>query len=273
MGTKKKIDEIKEEMPQWTTKEESAPEVVQTAEIVEAQPEPKVEEVKPAPKTEIMLAIDESGNYQFENQKTLGRVADMCIVEMIAPPHLIKEGRAAVSAALQMCKQFRLPQKAMGQMGFVKGRLTAYGSLYTALAQRHPDWRKQRIFYVTEAGEKICFENKNLKEEVYACVMRIYDKEGDDYNEYYFTKDDAEDAGLISNKEGSAWKNYFKDMLYHKTKARAYSREYASALEGVVMHEDVAEAYEMKDVSPRVEAKKQAAEKANALEQSLKEVQ
>jgi len=202
----------------------------------------------------VICPVDPKGNFIILDQIALNRAAQMCIKTQLAPPHLVDQGGvAAVAAALLMCKQFNLPQKAMGQMSFIKGRLTVYGSLYTALAQRHSQYGEHEIFFVDNNIEKICVENKNLKEEAWACVIRVKRKDSSIWNEYFFSLDDAAVAGLTANlKPSSPWRKYIKDMLYHKCKYRAFSKEYASVLEGIDYHEDVIESLEgFKDVTPR----------------------
>lgn len=217
--------------------------------------QPEDTEPKAILKRSPILVIDNKGNYDIQDNTLLGLAAEKCIQTGLAPKTLAEAGIGAVAAALLMCKQFALPQKAMAQMAYIHGRLTVFGTLYTALAQRHPNFGEIKTVFVDEKSEEICLENKNLKADVYACVMQVYPKSRDhhqiqarvQFNEYYFTLDDAIAAGLYKEKptdkeKYKPWQKYTKDMLYHKTKARAFSREYASALEGVEMHEDIVEA-------------------------------
>lgn len=189
----------------------------------------------------IDLVIQENGDYDISNKDRLYRAAQAYIQQGFAPPDLAKQGPAAVSAALLMCKQFGLPQKSISQMAFINGRLTVYGTLYTALAQRDPDWREPNIFYLNKEGKEISIKNGNALDESYACVIQVPKKDGKSFNEYIYSLKDAEKAGLWSENRQSQtpWYKYTKDMLYHKCKARAYSREYARTLEGVYMKEDL----------------------------------
>lgn len=198
---------------------------------------------------QVDLIINEDGNYDISSKDLLYRAAHACIQQGFAPPSLAKGGPAAVSAALLMCKQFELPFKAIGQMAFINGVLTVHSTLYAALAQRHPDWRQPEIFFTDDKSKRISVENANLNAKVYACVIRVPKENHKEFNEYYFTLDDAKQAGLYNDKSvgQKPWDKYTKDMLYHKAKARAYSREYASALEGVYMTEDLKGFADIKD--------------------------
>jgi hypothetical protein len=212
----------------------------------------RVEREKPE-KTDAVniVPIDEKGLLTFSSQIELGRAASIAIQLELAPDHLRKEGRAAVGAAMILCKQYNLPQKAMNQMAWIKGKLTCFGSLVTALAERHPMYGEKQEFFVDEVGEKICSANKNLKAKPWAAVVQIKKRESDVWTEYYFTYDDVEVAGLAKNaKPESAWSRYFRDMMMHKARSRALRSEYASALEGIDYHEDQMDSWSsLKDVT------------------------
>lgn len=229
------------EMPEDSFKNHKEPEP--------AEPPPHEEVKKPnpeKPKAEVVVAVEKDGNYGFSNQLELANAASMMIQTSMAPDHLKKEGKPAVMAAMVLCKQFNLPQKAMNQMAFVKGKLTCYGSLVTAIAQKHKKYGEKREFFVDENIEEICVANKNLKAKPYAAVVQIKKKGEHHWTEYFFTIEDAEEAKLLTSatKPDSGWRKYMRDMLMHKARKRALNAEYASALEGIEYHEDVAEVYE-----------------------------
>ena len=206
------------------------------------QPDPEEKAV-----VEVLVPISQTGGFLFSNQKELGTAARMAMRMNLCPAHLKKEGIEAVMSALMMVKQFNLPDTAMNEMAYVKGKLTCFGSLVTALAERHPDYRdsEREDFYITDKCEKICVENKNLKTGIpWAHVIRIRKKNSSVWNEYFFSVDDAEQAGLLTNttKPDSGWIKYTKDLLMHKNKNRALKGNYASALNGINYHEDIVEA-------------------------------
>jgi hypothetical protein len=233
------------------------------SENIEPKKEGKRADTKPAARKEIIVRVNRLGDYEFRNQMELGQAASMIITEGTAKHLFDQGGKAAVMAGLQLCKHHGLTQDALGQMTFIKGRLSVYGDLYTALAQKDPKWRPFRTFYIDEDCERICVKNKNVKNRAYANVIQIL-HEGeekwaeDNFNEYIFTMDDADEAGLLnpttrSGKKNtdSPWIKYIKDMLFHKNKKRAFGKEYAAGLNGIQMYEDIKEVHELRDVTPR----------------------
>jgi hypothetical protein len=180
---------------------------------------------------------------RFDNQQELANAARLMIKVKMAPTHLVREGVEAVMSALLFIKQFHLPLTAMNEIGFVKGRVTVYGSLFTALAERHEQYGDHEHFFVTKEGDRISSDNKNLGSIPWAHVTKIRKKGSDIWNEYYFSIEDAEQAGLLTKNtsQDSAWLKYTKDLLFHKSKNRALKANYASALNGALYHEDFVE--------------------------------
>lgn len=195
--------------------------------------------------TPVVIEMTEQGSMKFSNQNELASVARMMIKLSLAPQHLRNDGPEAVASALVMCRQFNLPDTAMNEMSYVKGKLTVFGSLVTALAEKHPEYGEMESYFIDEKCEKICVENKNLKTAIpWAHIRRVRKKNSTVWNEYFFSVDDAQQAGLLTKttKADSGWVKYTKDLLSHKTKARAYRENYSSALNGINYHEDVVEA-------------------------------
>jgi hypothetical protein len=217
-----------------------------------------MDETKPEQKAPVVV-VDKKGLLEFSNHLELASAASIVMQTKLAPPHLINEGREAVMSALMFCKQFNLPQKAMGQMAYVKGRLTCFGSLFTAICERHKNYGSKREYFLDPDQNEISVKNKNLTAPIWAAVVEIKKKGDEHWTQYWFSMDDAKQAGLCEPRKrngeiikDSPWIKYTRDMLAHKARKRALSNEYASALEGVEYHEDVQEAYEMKerDVTP-----------------------
>lgn len=200
--------------------------------------EREVKEIQPQ---RVELIVDDSGNYETRDQTSLWRAADAAIKQGFAPPALARQGVAAVSAAILMCKQYGLPMTSMGKMYFINGVLSVHSELFTAIAKKSPDWRPfERIFIDREYNE-IKLENKNLHAETYACIIRVPKKDKSGHVDYSFTLDDAKKAGLFDEKKSGStpWYKYTKDMLYHKAKKRAFDTEYADAIQGVQMYQDI----------------------------------
>lgn len=189
-----------------------------------------------------LVQVGSSGLLLFNNNEELKLAANFAMQTDLAPKQIKDKGLAAVCAALLACKQYNLPQKAMGQMGYINGKITFYGSLYTAIAERHPDYGERKVFFVDVDSKKICFANQNLSADVFGCVIQAKRKSDVEFNEFFFTMNDAENAGLYDSKKSSGhlpWYKYTKDMLYHKTNKRCQDALYASALEGINYHEDL----------------------------------
>jgi hypothetical protein len=224
-----------------------------TPNISATQEPPKIE---PKPVNAVVVQIDEKGLFSFRTQQELANAAAIAIKTMLAPDHLRKEGVNAVASALVLCKQYNLPQKAMNQMAYIKGKLTCFGSLVTALAERHPMYGEKKEFFVTEEFDEICFKNKNLRAVPWAAIVQIRKKGQEHWTEYFFSIDDARQAGLLTSttKPDSGWIKYFKDLIMHKARSRGLRAEYASALEGIDYHEDIIET--LIDVTPRDDAQK-----------------
>lgn len=214
------------------------------------------EKTNPAPKpakevkAEVLVKIDKSGVFNFNNQIELSTAAKFAIQVKLAPEHLRKEGVEAVAAALTLCRQFKLPMSAMNEMAYVKGKIVCYGSLITALAERHPEYGEIKVQYVDEKQDIICLANKNLNAQVWACVVSIKKKNSSEWVEFYFTYDEAKQAGLTSN---NTYQKYLKDMLWHKCKMRAFRTCYSSALNGIEDYESLKyEVLAEKDVTPNI---------------------
>lgn len=213
----------------------------------------KEKKEKPKPEARIVpVTISESGSLEFRNQNELSASAKFAIAAKIAPDHLRKEGPEAVAAAMVFCKQHNLPLSAMAKLAYIRGRITVFGTLYLALAQKHKDFGEMQLFFLNEKQEQICMAAKNLNDDVWACVIRAKKKKDTDWTEFFFTKDEAKKAGLFKN---DVYNKYLKDMLYHRTKQRMIDAFYASAVEGVEYYEAGLEYDEPKEVGPSLSEK------------------
>lgn len=197
------------------------------------------------PKQALVL-FNQNGLVEFKDHSELAKAASLLISLKVAPDHF-KGDQKAVMAAMTFCRQYNLPYSALNELAWIKGKIGAFGSLYTALAQRHPQYGDMVVLYTDEQMNVISLENKNLNADVWSCVIRIKKKGDELWKEYFFTKDEAKTAGLLSN---NTYQKYLKTMLYHRAKVRAFSTEYASALNGVESAEILMQEQEIKDVSP-----------------------
>lgn len=193
----------------------------------------------------VVVKIDRSGVMDFKNQIELGTAAKFLMQIKLAPKHL--ETVEQVMSAMTLCRQYRLPASALNEIAVIKGKVGVFGHLMTALAQRHPDYGDMKVQYVDEKQDLICLKNKNLNAPVWACVISIKKKSAEDWNEYFFTKEEAKTAGLLGN---TTYDKYLKTMLYHRAKANALLTEYASALKGIESAENLIYDNEAREVNP-----------------------
>jgi hypothetical protein len=207
------------------------------------QQAPPADEPKPEVKaqTPTLVKFNDHGGLSFANQLELKNAGTIAMKLPNIPQHLKKEGVEAVMAALVFINQHRLNLDSANELMYVRGKLSAFGTLFSALASKHPDYGGKRVFFLDEAQTRICMENKNLNAPIWACVVQVKPKSQEDWCEYFFTMDEAKQAGLLGN---DTYKKYPKDMLYHKANARALKTHYSTALHGVEYYEDIREVHE-----------------------------
>lgn len=206
----------------------------------------------PAKKPEL-VKFSGSGIVDFKNHEELASAARLLVSVNLAPQHLQKDGVKAVMSALTLCKQYRLPYSAMNEMAYIEGKIGFYGNLMMAVAQRDPNFGDFKVLYVSKTQEEICLRNKNLSDDVWACVIQVKKKGADNWNEYFFTSDEAQSAGLLHKAN---YKKYLKDMLFHKAKNRALKTEYAAALGNVDGAEELIYERDSRAVGPADELNK-----------------
>ena len=198
---------------------------VSEAEIVEIQKEVK------AISTDLHI---EGGEIQASTIQQLAGAVKAYRKAGLLPQHLKTDAEAI--GAILYAKQLNVPVlSAIGQIACVNGKFAPYGSLFTALAQRDPDFGYDEVVYFTEKMEIISLENKNLNEPAWGCRVRTQKKGSPFVMETIFTMEDAKIAGIIRN----VWKTYPKDMLKAKAIARNYRTLYPAALNGIHMAEDL----------------------------------
>lgn len=202
----------------------------------------------------ILVPMDNESRFIYKNQDDLKLAARWAMVQKLAPKQLIDEGVEAVMTAISMCHERNLPYSAMQKMFYYKGNITVYGTLFMAMAENHPQYGEKVEFWIDKEYKKVCLENKNFGQE-WAAVVGVKRKDWQDFTYTHFTLDDARSAKLYPASEHSPWVKYTKDMLMWKARVRAYKACYAESFEGLECYEDVKEALESRDVTPRDTAK------------------
>lgn len=155
----------------------------------------------------------------------------------------------AWNLAVSLCPE--APQRAISRMMYINDVLGIWGELPKSLAERTKELTNFELFVVDKEYNKICLENKNLHVDPYAAICRI--KRGKrTMNEYYFTVDEAEKAGLL-NKRGP-WQQYAKAMLCWRAQGQGLKFEFADALMGAeIIEYRFNENPEFKDVTPKTD--------------------
>lgn len=159
-------------------------------------------------------------------------------------------------------------QLAMNNIAIIKGQMSIYGELPSALAEQTGEVQEKDLYCVDKELKKMCLANKNVNVEPYAGVCNIQRK-GRKIKEFVYTVDDALRAGQLpamkwSKKEGrqvpnddSPWVKHLRTMLMRKAMALAVKFEFADAVMGVPISEydfDVIPDGSLKDVTPVNEA-------------------
>ena len=171
-----------------------------------------------------------------------------------------------IIAAWQVAASLKIPPMiAMQNMAVINGSVAIWGQLPKALAEATGELEKFRLFYIDKEHNEISLANKNLNVDPWAAVVQMARK-GRATNEYFFSTDDAQKAGLL-NKSGP-WKDYRKVMLARRAMGQAIKFEFPDALMGISIAEyDHHEAPDLKDVTPA-----KAVRDANAASQFWEEI-
>lgn len=232
--------------PPWDTAPDrqvgpQGPEMDREAKLAERAEQVKKAEDTAKAATPVIVEFNEHGGLKFGNHIQLANAAAIAMKLPNMPAHLKKEGVEAVRAALVFINQHRLPLDSCNELMFVRGKLSAFGTLFSALASRHPNYGDKRVFFLDEEQNRICMDNKNLKSPVWACVVQVKPQDHESWDEFFFTIEMAKTAGLLSN---DTYRKYPGDMLYHKANARALKTHYSTAIHGIEYYEDIREVHE-----------------------------
>lgn len=141
--------------------------------------------------------------------------------------------------AIQWAISMKLdPVSALRHVYVVNGRPCLWGDGPLMLVQRTGLIEMIDEFYVDASGKRICFENQNLNEPVFASVTRIKRKNDSAIQEDFFTLDDLARAGLSGKND--VWKKWARVMLRYKARSMAIKSKFADLMNGI----DIAEYHE-----------------------------
>ena len=106
--------------------------------------------------------------------------------------------------------------------GVLKHELSAQTII--ALVQKSGLLEDKEYFFLNDKGEKICYENKNLKDKKDICVVRLKRK-GQDWYEYFLSSEELRESGGKELDSGGwdfpsknkAWIGFSKQMWLYRT--------------------------------------------------------
>ncbi len=116
----------------------------------------------------------------------------------------------------------------------IGGKPAFFGDFPLMMVQKSNLLEMIEEFFVNDKFEKICFENKNLKDKAYAAICRVKRRGDSAILESFFTVDEAAVAGLFKNQ---TWNKYTKDMLMYRTRGRCLRGKFPDALGGLEIAE------------------------------------
>jgi hypothetical protein len=209
---------------------------------------------------EVIVVDQKSQALVARDQSELVRMIRMFMKGQAFPKSLDSE--AKIIAAWQLGASLNVPPiRAIQNIAFVNGVMSIWGELPKALAEATGELKQFEVLMIDEKQDVICLKNKNLNATPWAAVVHIQ-REGRNLNEYVFTLDDADKAGLL-NKKGP-WQEYRSIMLARRAIAKGIKFEFPDALMGVKIAEyDLDVAPDLKDVTPSAGERLSRAEELN----------
>lgn len=130
-------------------------------------------------------------------------------------------------------------QLALNNMYYIKGKLTIFGELPRAIAERTMQVQEFKVYAVDKELLEICLKNKNLNADPFAGVCEVQRK-GRSLKQYTYTIDEAKKAGQYPPKrrdgsinDDSPWEKATRVMLMRKAQAMAVKFEFPDSLLGV----------------------------------------
>ena len=142
----------------------------------------------------------------------------------------------AVILGIQYCKELGVPvQLGMKMLYVIDGKPSLFGDGPLALVQRSGQLESIEEFFLNEKQEKICVENKNLQDRVWAAVTRLKRRGDPLIQEDYFSLIDLEIAGMDMSKNGKkvVWAKYERIMMRYKSRSMSLKVKFSDMISGV----------------------------------------
>lgn len=177
------------------------------------------------PKKTPSLVDPENGGIQITNAEQMFTVAsNFANSDMVPKDYRGKPGNIMV--AWQKGYELGLkPMQALDGIAVINGRATLWGETTTAI--------------ILASGLLIAHKSwhtGSIKEGNLTAHYKVHRKGMAEANEYTFSMEDAQMAGLWGK---GTYSQYPKDMLMWKAKARAYRTDFADCLKGTMVREDM----------------------------------
>lgn len=209
-----------------------------------------------APKEVVTIPIGPDGKVMARTNQEVLRYCNALVTGGGVPDRF--DSPQKLFAALMTVRDLGLPDTAIRQVANIHGTPSIFGDLPLALVQRTGKLTEFREFWFDKNYTQICFENKNLKAEVYGAVVFMSREKGP-VQSFAYTVDDARENGLLTESTNplKPWKKYTKLMLRYKARAIGLKSLFADAINGVsIMEYDYDERGEedMKDVTSPAKA-------------------
>jgi hypothetical protein len=193
-------------------------------------------QIEPEEKKELINVNNNMGLVP-KNHEEMMKVVRVYHRSGMLPAHLNSPEK--ILTAMQFGSELGLkPLISLRQIAVVNGTPCVYGDLPLSLVQQSG---KLEAFKEEEFDKNyniICFENKNLGEEVFGvkCFVRRNDSQE---KETYFTLIDAKRAGLLTDNTNSnkPWVKYTRYMLKYRARAQALKDIFPDALNGIAIAE------------------------------------
>ena len=135
---------------------------------------------------------------------------------------------------------------AIGNMYFLKGRVSLWGDLPMALITKSGFLESIDEFFINKDYKKISIENKNIEDDPICAVFRVKRKK-ESVKEFYLTLKDLErsgnykDGNFMSVGKMDIWKKYPKLMWAKRLRRWALSEVFSDVLKGISLNDDVSE--------------------------------
>ncbi len=134
-------------------------------------------------------------------------------------------------------------QLALNNIAEIKGQLSIYGELPSALAEQTKEVQEKHVYVVDQDRVMICLANGNIEKPAWAGVC-VIQRKGRIKKEYTYTIDEAKNAGQYPAKKrdgsqnpDSPWMKFTKVMLMRKAMAMGVKFEFPDAMVGVPVAE------------------------------------